>query len=154
MKLRMKNVLPRIGSQAIFSISQPNILANKKRKFMLSTSISKESNNNVNFQWAPFPVEMTGVYITAPLPSGSKLLVIRNPENESPTQFEIWSSSPLEKEFRIPQSADGSVYADGWESLGTLMNLLLLMLLMSHLPASLRLIVRVTSKVLQKIKNA
>lgn len=40
------------------------------------------------------------------------------------------------------------------ESLGTVMNLLLLMLLRSHLPASLRLIVRVTSKLLQKIKNA
>ncbi|KAG8484229.1 hypothetical protein CXB51_022744 [Gossypium anomalum] len=103
-----------IGSQAMFSISQPNLLANKKRKFMLSTSISKESNNNVNFQWAPFPVEMTGVSITVPSPSGSKLLVIRNPENESPTQFEIWSSSRLEKEFRIPQSTHGSVYADGW----------------------------------------
>ncbi|MBA0651675.1 hypothetical protein Goklo_018981, partial [Gossypium klotzschianum] len=103
-----------ICSQAMFLISQPNLLANKKRKFMLSTSISKGSNNNVNFQWAPFPVEMTGVSITVPSPSGSKLLVIRNPENESPTQFEIWSSSRLEKEFRIPQSTHGSVYADGW----------------------------------------
>lgn len=98
----------------MFLISQPNLLANKKRKFMLSTSISKESNNTVNFQWTPFPVEMTGVSITVPSPSGSKLLVIRNPENESPTQFEIWSSSRLEKEFRIPQSTHGSVYADGW----------------------------------------
>ncbi|TYH03977.1 hypothetical protein ES288_A09G262100v1 [Gossypium darwinii] len=103
-----------IGSQVMFSISQPNLLANKRRKFMLSTSILKESNNNVNFQWAPFPVEMTGVSINIPSPSGSKLLVIRNPENESPTQFEIWSSSRLEKEFWIPQSTHGSVYADGW----------------------------------------
>ncbi|KAG8478745.1 hypothetical protein CXB51_028646 [Gossypium anomalum] len=103
-----------IGSQAMFSISQPNLLANKKRKSMLSTSISKESNNNVNFQWAPFLVEMTRVSITVPSPSGSKLLVIRNLENESPTQFEIWSSSRLEKEFRIPQSTHGLVYADGW----------------------------------------
>ncbi|KAK8556006.1 hypothetical protein V6N13_070077 [Hibiscus sabdariffa] len=103
-----------IGSQAMFSVSQPNLLANKKRKYMLSSSISKVSNNNVNFQWALFPVEMTGVSITIPSPSGSKLLVIRNPENESPTQFEIWSSSQLEKEFQIPQSSHGSVYADGW----------------------------------------
>ncbi|XWS39245.1 hypothetical protein CRYUN_Cryun18bG0034200 [Craigia yunnanensis] len=55
-----------IGSQAMFLISQPNLLANKKRKFMLSTSISKDSINN------------------------------------------------LEKEFQIPQSVHGSVYADGW----------------------------------------
>ncbi|XWS13756.1 hypothetical protein CRYUN_Cryun36dG0065600 [Craigia yunnanensis] len=101
-------------SQVMFSISQPNLLANKKRKFMLSTSISKESNNHVNFQWAPFPVEMTGVSMIVPSPSGSKLLVIRNPENGSPLQFEIWSSSQLEKEFQIPQSVHGSVYADGW----------------------------------------
>ncbi|XP_022760213.1 acylamino-acid-releasing enzyme isoform X2 [Durio zibethinus] len=103
-----------IVSQAMFSISQPNLLANKKRKYMLSTSISKESNNNVNFQWAPFPVEMTGVSLIVPSPSGSKLLLIRNPENESPSQFEIWSPSQLEKEFQIPQSVHGSVYADGW----------------------------------------
>ncbi|XP_021291724.1 acylamino-acid-releasing enzyme isoform X1 [Herrania umbratica] len=102
------------GSQAMFSISQPNLLANKKRKFMLSSSISKESINDVNFQWAPFPIEMTGVSLFVPSPSGSKLLVIRNPENESPSQFEIWSSSQLEKEFLIPQSVHGSVYADGW----------------------------------------
>ncbi|KAL4285546.1 hypothetical protein GQ457_16G029420 [Hibiscus cannabinus] len=103
-----------IGSQAMFSVSQPNLLANKKRKYLLSSSISEVSNNNVNFQWSPFPVETTGVSITIPSPSGSKLLVIRNPENESPTQFEIWSSSQLEKEFQIPQSTHGSVYADGW----------------------------------------
>ncbi|XVF38328.1 hypothetical protein REPUB_Repub20aG0092000 [Reevesia pubescens] len=103
-----------IGSQAMFLISQPNLLGNKKRKYMLSASISKESINNVNFQWAPFPVEMTGASIIVPSPSGSKLLVIRNPENESPSQFEIWSSSQLEKEFLISQSVHGSVYADGW----------------------------------------
>ena len=39
------------------------------------------------------------------------------------------------------------------ESLGTLMNLLLLMLLRSHLPPSLLLTIRVTRKVLQKIRN-
>lgn len=98
----------------MFLISQPNLLANKRRKFMLSTSISKDSVNNVNFQWAPFPVEMAGVSVIVPSPSGSKLLIIRNPENESPSQFEIWSSSQLEKEFQIPQSVHGSVYADGW----------------------------------------
>ncbi|XVF66569.1 hypothetical protein PTKIN_Ptkin10aG0047700 [Pterospermum kingtungense] len=103
-----------VGSRAMFLISQPNLLANKKRKFMLSTSILKDSDNDVNFQWAPFPVEMTGVSIIVPSPSGSKLLIIQNPENESPSQFEIWSSSQLEKEFQIPQSVHGSVYADGW----------------------------------------
>ena len=98
----------------MFLISQPNLLANKKRKFMLSTSISKESINNVNFQWAPFPVEMTGVSTVVPSPSGSKLFVVRNPENKSPSQFEIWGPSQLEKEFHIPQSVHGSVYTDGW----------------------------------------
>lgn len=103
-----------VGTQAMFSISQPNLLANRKRKFMLSTAISKQNKDSVTFQWAPFPVEITGASIAAPSPSGSKLLVVRNPENESPTQFEIWSQSQLEKEFHIPQSVHGSVYVDGW----------------------------------------
>ncbi|XP_052189153.1 acylamino-acid-releasing enzyme isoform X2 [Diospyros lotus] len=102
------------GSQAMFSISQPNLLANKKRKHILSSRILKESNGSVSFQWAPFPIEMMGVSTMVPSPSGSKLLVVRNSENESPTQFEIWSASQVEKEFHIPHSIHGSVYSDGW----------------------------------------
>lgn len=98
----------------MFSISQTNLLANKRRKQILSTHISKENCHSVNFQWAPFPIEMTGVALMVPSASGSKLLAVRNPENESPTQFEIWGPSQLEKEFHIPQSVHGSVYADGW----------------------------------------
>ncbi|CAI0465643.1 unnamed protein product [Linum tenue] len=103
-----------IGSQAMFAISQPNLLANKRRKSILSANVSKGSSSSVSFQWAPFPVEMTGVATMVPSPSGSKLLVVRNPESESPVQFEIWSQSQLEKEFQIPQSVHGSVYTDGW----------------------------------------
>ncbi|KAK4586245.1 hypothetical protein RGQ29_023433 [Quercus rubra] len=103
-----------IGSQAMFSISQPNILANKRRKSILSAHIFKEKNSSVNFRWSPFPVEMTGVSTVVPSPSGSKLFVVRNPENKSPSQFEIWGPSQLEKEFHIPQSVHGSVYTDGW----------------------------------------
>ncbi|CAN0857320.1 Acylamino-acid-releasing enzyme [Linum grandiflorum] len=104
-----------IGSQAMFAVSQPNLLANKRRKFIVSSSISKGSgDSSVSFQWAPFPVEMTGVATMLPSPSGSKLLVVRNPENESPVQIEIWCQSHLEKEFLIPQSVHGSVYTDGW----------------------------------------
>ncbi|XP_048333988.2 acylamino-acid-releasing enzyme isoform X3 [Ziziphus jujuba] len=103
-----------INSQALFSISQANLLANKRRKFILSGQISKESNASVNFQWAPFPVEMTGASIIVPSPSGAKLLVVRNSENESPSQIEIWGPSQLEKEFHVPQSIHGSIYTDGW----------------------------------------
>ncbi|CAL1411228.1 unnamed protein product [Linum trigynum] len=103
-----------IGSQAMFAISQANLLANKRRKSILSANVSKGSNSSVCFQWAPFPVEMTGVATMLPSPSGSKLLVVRNPESGSPVQFEIWSQSHLEKEFQIPQSVHGSVYTDGW----------------------------------------
>ncbi|KAK7243155.1 hypothetical protein RIF29_37943 [Crotalaria pallida] len=101
-------------SQGMFSISQPNLLANKRRKFILSSTIFKESNGSVRFQWAPFPVEMSGVSIIVPSPSGSKLLVVRNPENEGPCHFEIWSLSHVEKEFHVAQSVHGSVYTDGW----------------------------------------
>ncbi|KAH0993949.1 hypothetical protein GBA52_005432 [Prunus armeniaca] len=98
----------------MFSISQPNLLANKRKKFILSSHVLRESNNSVNFQWAPFPVEMTGVSVMVPSPSGAKLLVVRDPEKESPCQFEIWGRAQVEKEFHIPQSVHGSVYADGW----------------------------------------
>ncbi|KAI4317929.1 hypothetical protein L6164_025755 [Bauhinia variegata] len=103
-----------LGSQGMFSISQPNLLENKRRKFILSSSIIKESSSSVKFQWAPFPIEMSGVSIIVPSPSGSKLLVVRNPESEGPSHFEIWSSFQVEKEFHIPQSVHGSVYTDGW----------------------------------------
>ncbi|KAG5389212.1 hypothetical protein IGI04_030753 [Brassica rapa subsp. trilocularis] len=106
------------GSQAMVVMSQANLLANKRRKFMLSALISKDettsNQSSVNFHWTPFPVEMTGASAFVPSPSGLKLLVIRNPENESPTKFEIWSSSQLDKEFHIPQKVHGSVYLDGW----------------------------------------
>ena len=102
------------GSRAMFSFSQPNLLANKQRKLILSSHISKESSGSVNFRWAPFPVEIMGSSIMIPSPSGSRLLVIRKSENESPTQFEIWGPSQLEKEIHVPQSTHGSVYSDGW----------------------------------------
>ncbi|KAK7243157.1 hypothetical protein RIF29_37945 [Crotalaria pallida] len=57
---------------------------------------------------------MSGVSMIVPSPSGSKLLIIRNPENDAPARFEIWNSSQIEKEFHIPQSVHGSVYNDGW----------------------------------------
>lgn len=98
----------------MFSVSQPNLLANKRRKFILSSTVSKRSDGSVTFQWAPFPVEVSGVSVMVPSPSGSKLLVVRNPESEGPSRFEIWSSSYLEREFLIPQSKHGSVYTDGW----------------------------------------
>lgn len=99
----------------MFSITQPHLFANQKRTFILSYNLLKESESSVKFLWAPFPVEMSGVSMIVPSPSGSKLLAIRNPENEVPyCRFEIWSSSHLEKEFHIPQSLHGSVYTDGW----------------------------------------
>lgn len=101
-------------SQAMFLISQPNLLGNKKRKHILSSNISRDSTSTVSFQWSPFPIEVAGASVISPSPSGSKLFVIRNNDNQSQTTFEIWSSSQLEKEFYISQSIHGSVYADGW----------------------------------------
>ncbi|XP_027366055.1 acylamino-acid-releasing enzyme-like [Abrus precatorius] len=101
--------------QGMFAVSQPDLLTNKKRISVLSCNILKESESSVRFLWAPFPIEMFGVSMIVPSPSGSKLLVIRDPpENGAPSHFEIWSSSRMEKEFHIPQSLHGSVYNDGW----------------------------------------
>ncbi|KAM3356455.1 hypothetical protein P3S68_023169 [Capsicum galapagoense] len=52
--------------------------------------------------------------LMVPSPSGSKLLVVRNAENDCPTCFEIWNSSQVEREFHSPSSIHGSVYSDGW----------------------------------------
>ena len=98
----------------MFLVSQANLLANKRRKFILSAQVSNGSTEFGKFQWAPFPVEMTGVSTIVPSPSGTKLLVVRNPENESPCKIEIWGQAQLEKEFLVPQSVHGSVYTDGW----------------------------------------
>lgn len=98
----------------MFVISQPSLLSNKRRKSILSSHVLQKSNESVSFHWAPFPIEMTGVSAMVPSPSGSNLLVIRNPEGESPTQFEIWGPSAVKKEFTIPRSIHGSVYSDGW----------------------------------------
>ncbi|XP_071940515.1 acylamino-acid-releasing enzyme-like isoform X1 [Coffea arabica] len=102
------------GSKGMFAISQPNLLANVRRRYILSSHISNKSSDSVSFEWAPFPVEMTGVFTIVPSPSGSKLLVVRNAENDSPTRFEIWGPAQVEKEFQVPRSIHGSVYADGW----------------------------------------
>ncbi|KAG0455563.1 hypothetical protein HPP92_024551 [Vanilla planifolia] len=101
-------------SQAMFSISQLKLSANKKRKFILWSHIARANNQSIDFQWSCFPIEMDGVSTVIPSPSGSKLLVVRNSENESPTQLEIWSTAQLEKAIQIPQSVHGSVYVDGW----------------------------------------
>ncbi|KAG0451098.1 hypothetical protein HPP92_026601 [Vanilla planifolia] len=101
-------------SQAMFSISQLNLSANKKRKFILWSHIARANNHSIDFQWSTFPIEMDGVSTVIPSPSGSKLLLVRNSENESPTQLEIWSTAQLEKAIQIPQSVHGSVYVDGW----------------------------------------
>ncbi|KAL0457100.1 UNVERIFIED_CONTAM: Acylamino-acid-releasing enzyme, partial [Sesamum latifolium] len=101
-------------SRAMFVISQPNLLSNKRRKSILSSHVSQKSNNSVSFHWAPFPIEMTGVSAMVPSPSGSKLLIIRNSEGDSPTHFEVWDPSQVKKEFAIPRSTHGSVYSDGW----------------------------------------
>ncbi|KAL0376706.1 UNVERIFIED_CONTAM: Acylamino-acid-releasing enzyme [Sesamum calycinum] len=102
------------GFSAMFLISQPDLLSNKMRKSILSSHILEKSNNSVSFHWAPFPIEMTGVSAVVASPSGSKLLVIRNSEGDSPTHFEIWDQSQVKKEFAIPRSIHGSVYSDGW----------------------------------------
>ncbi|XP_021718420.1 acylamino-acid-releasing enzyme 1-like isoform X1 [Chenopodium quinoa] len=101
-------------SKAIYSASQPNILANSNRKFILSATIHVSGTSPVDFQWSPFPVEVSGASTILPSPSGSKLLIVRNSDDDSPTKFEIWGPSDLEKEFLVPQAVHGSLFTDAW----------------------------------------
>jgi acylaminoacyl-peptidase len=96
------------------SIGQSDLLANKKRNFLLSSHISKSGSKSVSFQWSPFPIEMSGVSAVVPSPSGEKLLLVRNAEDDSPTKLEIWGPCQLENEIHIAQSVHGSLYTDGW----------------------------------------
>lgn len=102
------------GSRAMFLISQPNLLSNKRRKYLLSSHIFQKNDSSVNFCWSPFPIEMNGVSTMVPSPSGSNLLIVRNSEGDSPTHFEIWGPSEVKREFCIPRSIHGPVYTDGW----------------------------------------
>jgi acylaminoacyl-peptidase len=98
----------------MFSVSQQNLLANKKRKFILSSTVNKQSDGSVSLDLARFPVEMNGGSVMVSSPSGSKLLIVRNPEGDGGCRFEIWSNYSLEKEFCVPQSKHGSMYVDEW----------------------------------------
>ncbi|XP_049407108.1 acylamino-acid-releasing enzyme-like isoform X2 [Solanum stenotomum] len=102
------------ASQVMFSISQHNLLENKKRRYASFSHISKERDDSVQFHWDAFPIEMGTTSLMVPSPSGSKLLVVQNAENDSPTRFEIWSSSQVEREFHVPSSIHRSVHSDGW----------------------------------------
>nr|GEY61039.1 hypothetical protein [Tanacetum cinerariifolium] len=79
----------------------------------LSNVISEDSDGGLNVECAQFPNEVTGASLSMPSPSGSKLLTVRNPENDLATHLKILGPFQLEKEIRVPQSMHGSMYADG-----------------------------------------
>uniref|UniRef100_A0A803MUA4 YqaJ viral recombinase domain-containing protein n=1 Tax=Chenopodium quinoa TaxID=63459 RepID=A0A803MUA4_CHEQI len=58
--------------------------------------------------------ELYRASIILPSPSGLKLLIVRNSDDDSPTKFEIWGPSNLEKEFLVPQAVHGSLFTDAW----------------------------------------
>ncbi|KAG8091599.1 hypothetical protein GUJ93_ZPchr0012g18853 [Zizania palustris] len=101
-------------STAMYSISQTNLLENNKRKYVLFSHVMRNDTNTLDFQWSPFPIEMNGVSVVAPSPSGSKLLVVRNGEKDSPTKLEIVDQSHVEKEIHVNQSVHGPLYTDEW----------------------------------------
>jgi len=101
-------------SKAVVSIGKSDLLANKRRQFLLNTHISKSPSKSVDFQWSPFPTEISGVSAIVPSPSGEKLLLVRNSEDDSPTKLEIWGPCQLENEIHIAKSVHGSLYTDEW----------------------------------------
>lgn len=110
----------RNGSRAMISMSQSNLLANKKRKFVLSAHILEEMNNNsIDCNWSPFPIDHTGATLVVPSPSGLNLLVVRNGDHDikdasTPVQLEIWGPGQLRKEIFVSPSIHGPLYTDGW----------------------------------------
>lgn len=101
-------------SRAVVSIGQSDLLGNKRRKFLLNSHISKSASKSIDFHWSPFPTEISGVSAIIPSPSGEKLLLVRNSEDDSPTKLEIWGSCQLKNEIHIAKSVHGSLYTDEW----------------------------------------
>ncbi|XP_044410732.1 acylamino-acid-releasing enzyme 2 isoform X3 [Triticum aestivum] len=101
-------------STAMFSISQPDLLANNKRKYILHSHIVTHGTMPLECHWSPFPIEMTRVSAVVPSPSGSKLLVVRNREKGSRTRLQIVNQSHVEKEIHVDQSIHGPLYTDEW----------------------------------------
>jgi acylaminoacyl-peptidase len=101
-------------STAMFSISQADVLANNTRKHILYSHIMKQGTNPLECQWSPFPVEMTGVSVVVPSPSGSKLLVVRNGEKGSCTKLQIVDQSHVDKEMHVDQSIHVPLFTDEW----------------------------------------
>ncbi|KAI4371944.1 hypothetical protein MLD38_010236 [Melastoma candidum] len=102
------------SSKMMFLVSQPNLIANEMRRSVVFAHISKGRNKAREFHWSPFPIDMTSASAIVPSPSGMKLLVVKNPERDLPSRFEIWTVSKLEREFCIPQTVHGSLYVDKW----------------------------------------
>ncbi|KAJ7569387.1 hypothetical protein O6H91_01G075800 [Diphasiastrum complanatum] len=103
----------------LISMSQINLPANGKRKFMSSLHISQVDKDNKCYHWSPFPFELNGASLIVPSPSGTKLLIVRNSdtgakEKSSSVKFEIWGQAQLLKEIWIPSSVHGPLYTDGW----------------------------------------
>ena len=101
-------------STAMFSISQPDLLANSTRKYTMYCHITGAGTNSRDFQWSPFPTEMPGVSVIVPSPSGSKLLLVRNGEKGCPTKLEIVDQSHVAKDIHVGQSMHGPLYTDEW----------------------------------------
>ncbi|XP_047093825.1 acylamino-acid-releasing enzyme 2-like [Lolium rigidum] len=101
-------------STAMFAISQADLLANNTRKHILYSHISRHGTDPLECQWSPFPIEMTGVSVVVPSPSGSKLLVVRNGEKGSCTKLQIVDQSHVDKEIHVDQSTHGPLFIDEW----------------------------------------
>ncbi|KAJ1295574.1 hypothetical protein BS78_01G234700 [Paspalum vaginatum] len=112
----MPSCLKKDRSTVMLSINQADLLANSSRKYILYSHVTRAGTSSLDFQWSPFPIEMTGVSAIVPSPSGSKLLLVRNGEKGCPTitKLEIFDQSHLEKQILIGQSMHGPLYTDEW----------------------------------------
>ena len=102
-------------------MSQRNLRGNSLRKFTSSVHIPEPHGDLSLFHWSPFPTELSGVSLALPSPSGSRLLLVRNPEPASegtegprPVKLEIWAGGRLLQDVHVAPTTHGAVYADGW----------------------------------------
>ena len=95
---------------------QRDLNANAQRKSLGSLSVPLDASSPTLS--SPFPMELKGVALVAPSPSGRRLLLVRQVPKGEPgagsTVLEIWSSGRLLKEYKVPLAVHGSVYAEGF----------------------------------------
>ena len=98
------------GEELFVTQTQRDLEGNKPRSFCSTVHLADR-------RAAAFGLEMRGVTLAVPSPSGRRMLVVRNPTGDGAVKgvlLELWGGGRLLREVEVPPSLHGAVYAEGW----------------------------------------